>query len=148
MLLHPLFLCIAIAFALVGIGDQYPFSPFPMYSRIDGTAEVLFVSNEKDEPLPLSKVFGHGSAQLKKRFESNLQDVAGTKDWWKTTDAQRQEAATRFLARETVKLDAAKRAKYPASALKVWLISITMEGGQFQKQQVLMGQQPLAPVTP
>lgn len=148
VLLHPVILCIIIAFILVGIGDQYPFSPFPMYSRIDGKAEVLYVTNEKDEPMPLSKMFGNGSAQLKKRFESNLFDVAKTKDWWKTTEPQRQDAADRFLSREIEKLDASKRAKYPASSLKVWLISVTMDGSNFNKEHVFMGSKPLTPAAP
>lgn len=148
MLLHPVILCIIIAFILVGIGDQYPLSHFPMYSRIDGKAEVLYVTNEKDDPMPLSKMFGNGSAQLKKRFESNLFDVAKTKDWWKTTEPQRQEAADRFLAREMEKLDASKRKKYPASSLKVWLISVTMDGSNFNKEHVFMGSKPLTPAAP
>ena len=148
VLLHPVALCILLAIALVGIGDQYPFSPFPMYSRIDGKAEVLYVTDEKDQPLPLSKMFAHGSAQLKKRYESNLQDVAQTKDWWKASEAQRQEASARFLDREMEKLDEAKRRKYPANELKVWMISVTMEGSDFRKEHVFMGSKPLPALKP
>jgi hypothetical protein len=119
-----------------------------MYSRIDGKAEVLYVTDEKDQPLPLSKMFAHGSAQLKKRYESNLQDVAQTKDWWKASEAQRQEASARFLDREMEKLDEAKRRKYPANELKVWMISVTMDGSEFRKEHVFMGSKPLPALKP
>lgn len=71
-LTHPVTLCVVVALALTGIGDQYPFSPFPMYSDIGEDADVLFLTDQDGKLVPLSSVFGISSAQAKKQFKDSL----------------------------------------------------------------------------
>ena len=89
--------CFPVAIALVAIGDQFPFSPFPMYSKIDSSADVLYVTNRKDEVLAISSLFDVGSAQAKKRFEKELLGVAETRDYEEATTEQVNLAAHSFL---------------------------------------------------
>lgn len=100
---HPAGLCATLGVALVIIGDKYPLSNFPMYSNLgkieDTSADLMLITNEADRPLPMSKLFDVGSAQGKKRFESILQKVAGTKEYEDAPPDKRRAAGEAFLAK-------------------------------------------------
>ena len=131
---HPLIPCAALAVVLVAIGDAYPLSPFPMYSNIDTSADILLVTNEKDEVLPLSRLFNSGSAQLKKRFEKTLQKVAGTREYEDAPEAKRRAAGMEFLKDLWAGRDAGDVAKLPSAPLELRLKmrTVTVEGTQFK----------------
>lgn len=61
-----------LVIALFVIKEQFPFSNFPMYSNFDEEADVIFVANQNDQPVPMSKVFRTGSAQTKKTYKAEL----------------------------------------------------------------------------
>lgn len=137
--------CAIVAAALTAIGDAYPLSPFPMYSNIDTSADMLLVTNEKDEVLPLSRLFNSGSAQLKKRYEKVLQKSAGTREYEKASESERRAAGEAFLKdlwADRDKGDVAKLAAPPAS-LRLKIRTFTMEGTNFSDKMT-----PIAEWTP
>lgn len=144
---HPAVLCVFTASLLVAIGDRYPFSPFPMYSNIDGRAEVLYLTNESDAPLPLSDLFGHGSAQLKKRYETNLEEIAGTKDYDRATPEQLNQAGREFLDRlvagMTEKQKRKLREKYRPEILRLWVLSLDSTHGDFEESRTALAEKPV-----
>ncbi len=137
-------LCFALAFVLVAIGDQYPFSPFPMYAKLEPEADVLYVADELGQPLPMAKLFNVGSAQGKKRFEKELLDVAKTRDYERVPADKVEEAARRFLAalwkdRKTWRTDS-----LTIKGLKAQIITISVDAeAQFVRREQTLGTYPL-----
>ncbi len=140
---HPAFWSIIVAIALVAIGDRYPFSHFPMYSKVDGRADILYITNEKDEPLPMRELFKVGSAQGKKRYENTLREISGKRDTERVTEAHRQAAGTAFLSRLAGDAKPSTLAKYKPTALRAWLKTVSMESGTFEDSKIMLAEQPL-----
>lgn len=133
--------CFPVAIALVGIGDQFPFSPFPMYSNIDSSADVLFVTNRKDEPLAISSLFDVGSAQAKKRFEKELLAVADTRDYEKATKEQVNLAAQSFLQQLWKDRKVKKTEALQGDGLRAHVITISLDANsKFQRTEQLLGE--------
>ena len=133
--------CFPAAIALVAIGDQFPFSPFPMYSNIDSSADVLFVTNRKDEPLAISSLFDVGSAQAKKRFEKELLAVADTRDYERATKEQVNLAAQSFLQQLWKDRKVKKTEALQGDGLRVHVITISLDANsRFQRTEHLLGE--------
>lgn len=62
----------AFVIALMIVKEQFPFSNFPMYSNIDAEADVVFITDQKDQPLPMDDVFRSGSSTAKKAYKKEL----------------------------------------------------------------------------
>lgn len=62
----------AVVLACYLIGDQFPFSDFPMYSNFDTEADVYFVTDQNDQPLAMKRTFKTPSSGTKKRFKKEL----------------------------------------------------------------------------
>ena len=62
----------AVVLALFLIKEQFPFSNFPMYSNFDTEADVIFVTDQNDQVLPMTKVFRNGSSTAKKAYKKEL----------------------------------------------------------------------------
>lgn len=138
--------CMVIAILLVAIGDQYPFSPFPMYSKLDSSADVLYVADQNGKPLALGKLFNVGSAQAKKRFEKELLLLAQTRDYEKAKPEQVHAAAVKFL--ETLWKDRREHrtVKLDLTQLKAQIITISMDQNeQFQRAEQTLGSISLKP---
>ena len=133
--------CLAIAIALIGIGDQFPFSPFPMYSNIDSSADVLYVTNRKDEPLAISSLFDVGSAQAKKRFEKELLAVAETRDYEKATKEQVNLAARSFLQQLWKDRKIKKTEALEGEGLRAHIITISLDSdSKLKRTEQLLGE--------
>ena len=133
--------CLAIAIALIGIGDQFPFSPFPMYSNIDSSADVLYVTNRKDEPLAISSLFDVGSAQAKKRFEKELLAVAETRDYEKATKEQVNLAARSFLQQLWKDRKTKKTEALEGDGLRAHIITISLDSdSKLKRTEQLLGE--------
>ncbi len=145
---HPAGWALLLACALVGIGECYPFTPFPMYSNPDGSADILYVTDQTDAPLPMRAVFGVGSAQGKKRYEKVLRSTPGLRDSQRATPTEMRAAGQQFLA--TLSRDTKPKAlqKYSATGLKLWLKRINMAKGHFDPEIIFLAEQPLPPPPP
>ncbi|WP_009961149.1 hypothetical protein [Verrucomicrobium spinosum] len=64
---------------LAVVGEQYPFSNFPMYSHLDKEADVLYVTDQTDRVLPMEKLFGTSSSTQKKVFITELKEICNPK---------------------------------------------------------------------
>ena len=58
-----------IAFSLI-VGEQYPFSDFPMYGNFNPKTFYLLIENEKAEIIPLSKTCGMNYQSIKKIYKT------------------------------------------------------------------------------
>ncbi len=64
---------LTVAFLL--IGEQFPFSYFPMYSSFDPRTEYYFVADESGNPLACVEVFGTSTANVKKMYRTRLREL-------------------------------------------------------------------------
>lgn len=64
-----------LVLALYLIREQFPFSNFPMYSNISNEADVVFVTDQNDQPLPMKALFKTGSASTKKTYKKELAEL-------------------------------------------------------------------------
>jgi hypothetical protein len=62
-----------------GWGQHYPFTNFPMYSHLDAESDVLYVTDQKDQPLPFHTLFGTSTSTQKKIFINELQKICNPK---------------------------------------------------------------------
>ena len=137
---------IIIAILLVVIGDQYPFSPFPMYSKLDSSADVLYVADQDGKPLALGALFNVGSAQAKKRFEKELLLLAKTRDYELAKPEQIQQAAQTFLKNIWQDRREHRTTKLNITQLKAQIITISMDDNQqFKKVEQTLGTLAVAP---
>lgn len=62
----------AVVVACYIIGDEFPFSDFPMYSNFDTEADVYYVTDQRDKPVAMKRAFKTPSSGTKKRFKKEL----------------------------------------------------------------------------
>ncbi len=65
-----------LAAALYFIKEWYPFSHFPMYSRLEPQATLVFVTDQDDRPVALRTTFRYASSDSKKAFNARLEAAA------------------------------------------------------------------------
>jgi hypothetical protein len=63
---------LALVLALYVIREEFPFSNFPMYSNISEEADVTFVTDQNDQPLPMKQLFKTSSGTSKKMYKKEL----------------------------------------------------------------------------
>ncbi len=63
---------IALVVGLLLIGEQFPFSYFPMYSSFDPVADYYYVTDVEGRPLACLPAFGTSTANVKKMFRARL----------------------------------------------------------------------------
>lgn len=71
----PLLFCAVMTAVLWLVGENYPFSNFPMYSNFQPETDYLWISDGNDQPLAVQKVFGHRTSTLKKVFGRNIKST-------------------------------------------------------------------------
>lgn len=99
----------ALVLALFVIKEQFPFSNFPMYSRINEEADVTFVTDQNDQPLPLKALFKTSSATSKKMYKKELAAITNPagRDSDHATAEERAQAGRAVLETLSTRLIAA-----------------------------------------
>jgi hypothetical protein len=94
---RPMSLLVVVLFL---IKEEFPFSNFPMYSNFDEEADVVFITDQNNNALPMEPLFGKGSAGTKKIYEAELALLCNKdkRDTEQATAAERQQAAQTTLA--------------------------------------------------
>ncbi len=86
-----------LVLALFVIKERFPFSNFPMYSNIDDKADVVFVTDQNDKPLPMKAVFKTSSGSSKKMLNTEIKKLTNPKGR-DSADATPEELRTAGLA--------------------------------------------------
>ncbi|HEY5892802.1 MAG TPA: hypothetical protein VIT91_06180 [Chthoniobacterales bacterium] len=71
----------AIVLLLQVVGEQFPFSPFPMYAKFSDETNVLFVTDAADRPLAIAKYFRLSASKIKKSFNAELESICKKKGY-------------------------------------------------------------------
>lgn len=70
----PFRLCLLVTLLLHSVGEEYPFSNFPMYSNFQREARVVWVSDENGDPVPTNDYFGRRTSTIKKIFDTRISE--------------------------------------------------------------------------
>lgn len=133
---------LAIVLLLQIVGEQFPFSPFPMYSGFSDETTVLYVTDAKDAPLPIKEYFRLSASKVKKAYNTELKRICKAKGYddgdAKPEDLQAAGQATlAFLKTQT-------RAKVPekigAHGLRLYRVSLSMDKKGFHKTTEMVGE--------
>ena len=132
----------AIAIALQLIGEQFPFSPFPMYSGFSKETTVLYVTDAKDQPLPIKNYFRLSASKVKKAFNTELKNVCkknGYDDGMATSEDYRAagQYTLQFLKTQT---RAGALAKIQKHGMKLQRISLLMDEKGFHQETEMVGE--------
>ena len=73
--------CLLVVLSLVlknpdGKAEYYPFSNYPMYSNFDSEDFFVYLADQDGKALPSKETFRITAAKVKKRFNSELEEVA------------------------------------------------------------------------
>lgn len=121
-----------LVIALFVIKEQFPFSNFPMYSNFDTEADVIFVTDQNDNPVAMDRVFKSGSAGTKKTWKSKVADIVNPqrRDTKEATAAERAQAGKTVLASMIEKMRV-KEVPAGTTALRLYLRTFSLEGDRF-----------------
>jgi hypothetical protein len=65
----------ALVLLLYVVGEQFPFSNFPMYSNFGLEADVMFVTDQNDQPVLMKPLLKTSSSSAKKRYKKELSNL-------------------------------------------------------------------------
>ena len=75
----PLKLLIVITLLNLLFRENYPFTHYPMYSSFSRFSNFIYIADEKDEPIPMKKIFGIKSNFLKKIYMEEIEKLSSKK---------------------------------------------------------------------
>lgn len=126
---HVLLLVIFLAI----IKEQYPFSDFPMYSHLDAESDVLYVTDQDDNVLPMEKLFGTGASTQKKVYMTELKSICNPKkrDTRDALPEEKQQAGSQLMDKLMPKLKRDKLAAMSSTAksLRIYYKVYTLDAG-------------------
>jgi hypothetical protein len=88
------------------IGEQFPFSNWPMYATFGPTTTYVYIADAAGNALPHRATFDQSSAALKKRFGAEISAAASLAA---SKEQARRQAAIRLLTRLAAQLPAAQQ---------------------------------------
>ncbi|MBP7949105.1 MAG: hypothetical protein KA004_05570 [Verrucomicrobiales bacterium] len=132
------------AAVLCAIGDKFPFSPFPMYANPDTSADVMFVTDEKDGIIHTRDAFGLAASGAKKDFEGILYRLARTKEYEDAKPEQVRMAGEQMLE----KLYAGRTKKWAeyrdrTTSLRLKMFTVTYKDGRFTEETRVLAERSL-----
>lgn len=143
----PLALLAAMVAVLYLIGDEYPFSNYPMYSNFDEEALVFFIADENGNPLQMRDLFDKSASDAKKIYKSHLERLcreAGVDA--EDAPAALSEAAGRKVLEQL--LGEHRRPDFSSvtagvNVLQARLRRVWLEDGVFHDEFTLLAEEPL-----
>lgn len=133
---------------LLIIGEEYPFSNFPMYSGLDDSSDVLFMTDQQDQPLPIHTLFGTSASTQKKVYMSELKKIcnAQNRDTDEALPEERKAACDKMLDKLMPRLKQHRWAQYSGkvTTLRIYHKIFTLENGRVATSKpVLIAERPL-----
>ncbi len=117
-------------------GQQYPFTNFPMYSHLDEESDVLYVTDQSNQPLPFHTLFGTRTSTQKKVFINELKKICNPegRDTREALPEERRAAGAAMTEKLIPKL---KRDRIPAGvdALRFYYKVFKVEDGKIADTQ-------------
>jgi len=141
----PCKLVLFLTAASLALGEFYPFSHYPMYSRFKGVEYYLYITDGADRPIACAN-FHTSAPKLKKRFNGRLKKLAALED---TRERNVSAEGLARIGRETLDsyLDTAERTGPMAAVreLKLVLVDIGYEDDAIVKSERVIATTPFPP---
>ena len=121
--------------------ENYPFSHYPMYSRFSRSTFYIFVTNEKDEPLPLRSFCGVSAAILRKMYESFLyQSTKKRSNKIEELTSEDLKPISKSIL-DYVKTSAEKKkSKIDFKSLRLYEATISIDNGSISRERKLLNE--------
>ncbi|HEX8372278.1 MAG TPA: hypothetical protein VF585_05835 [Chthoniobacterales bacterium] len=136
----PFKVAIAVTLACLCIGEQYPFSNFPMFGSFVGKTYYLYLADQDDKPIPMLSL-GVSANALKKFYDGRLRKL-------RNSSAKKIKLAQmddRTVAEETLQYVVSKnRGKHGhLTQLKLVRVDVSVTNGEVHKDSRTAAEAPL-----
>ena len=122
-------------FCLV-IGEQYPFSSFPMYSSFSHDTYYIYLAGRFDRPIAAQLKLGVSTARMKKIYDSQLRkDARRLKKPIREMSASDRANAADYLLSYLRKVP---RAKTLLPGLRIYDVGLFLKKGRIEKESRLV----------
>ena len=120
------------------VGEQYPFSSFPMYSSFSDSAYYVYLTDSLDRPIATQTKLGVSTTTLKKVYDSQLRkDARSLKKRIRELTPAEKAAAGGYLLSYIRSL---LRARELPSGLRVYDVELVLKDGAIKKSTQLVAQ--------
>ncbi len=131
-----------VTLACLLVREQYPFSNFPMYSGFGRNTYYVYLADGNGTPIPALTTMGVSTPTLKKMFAD---EMAKEREHFKLhpkklTLEQKRDPGERLLARIKSSSAALARSAPKPEVLRLYEVTISLEGERFTKQTVLIAE--------
>ena len=116
------------------IGEQYPFSNFPMYSSFGRDTYYVYLADPTGQPLPTIQTVGMTTAILKKIYDTELRRELKQLRTQRRRLSPEQKRPVGERVLRSIATDAA------APPLRLYEVNLTLEGGRFTKKTELIAE--------
>ena len=126
---------VVIAVLLQWIGEEFPFSNFPMYSNLSPKSDYLYLTNAKDQPMGCQSIFNLKTDVLKKMYNARLKELKG-----KSLDAAdgRRQAGRKTLADLSSRQSEKVLQIVGVGGLRLYRVELTRTGGKIDSSTELL----------
>lgn len=128
--------------ACLAIGEQFPFSDFPMYSSFGRETYYVYLADAEGRPLPTLETIGMTTPILKKIYDRELQREVRrlrTKRRRMSTE-QKSPVGARVLQSLQASLARQGPDGEPARVLRLYEVNISVEDGRFVRRTDLIAE--------
>jgi hypothetical protein len=128
--------------ACLAVGEQYPFSDFPMYSSFGQSTYYVHIADASDRPLATRATLGVSTPKLKKIFDTTVGREAKRLGIGRSKMTPEQVAAVgeRVLADLRSSADPRTEEAAPPSPLRLYEVRLRLEHGRFERTTKLLAE--------
>lgn len=124
---------LAVTVACIALREEFPFSHFPMYSRISPRSRYLLVTDSEDNLYPLRDVFGLSADFVKRFYRSCLEDHSRTIG---ASDASKRAAF------DTLQLLASQPTLADVRGIRLYEVEMSLLERRIRRRTVLLAELP------
>ena len=124
------------------IGDQFPFSDYPMYASFANRTFYVHLADGTGQPVPAVASTGLRTSQLKKIYQGELLKEAKRpgRPRQRMTAEEKRAAGARVLASlKTSQWVQREDSKFPA-VVRLYEVNISLREGRFEKETLLIAE--------
>ena len=131
----------AIIVLCLALEEEFPFSHFPMYDSFSNYTFYVYVTDAKDQPIPVEGISSIRTGRLKKVFNTYTDEIAG-KSMSKTSAEERRapgEATLEFLVESCKEHGRPELDKH--RPLRFHMVELMIEEGEFVRKHTMVAQE-------
>lgn len=120
------------------VGDSYPLSTFPMFSKIGNKRSYVYITSSDNQVIPLRKKGIIGTQRLYKYFNLNVKYYKSLEEESKYSTIEKK-AALKTLT-QILELCSQKNIPLSDKSFKLWKGTIFLENGYLKHEKRILGE--------